>query len=76
MKRLIMATAAVLLLGGGIGIAQEDNAEKQSTHLAGHQNKAPGAPGYQQIGDDDKQFARAAEHAQRSLGFFMAALKA
>lgn len=51
-------------------------AEQESTHLAGRENKAAGPPGYQQVEDNDKQFNRATEHAQRSLGFFMAALKA
>lgn len=50
--------------------------QQETTHMAGRENKTPGAPGYQQVQDGDKQFDRAEEHAQRSLGFFIAALRA
>jgi uncharacterized protein YegJ (DUF2314 family) len=70
MRALIIATLALGLA------APLSAAEKETTHLAGHENKTPGAPGYQQVEDSDKQFDRATEQAQRSLGFFMAALKA
>jgi uncharacterized protein YegJ (DUF2314 family) len=76
MKRFIITTCTLLVFGSGLGLAQGEPAPQQASHLAGRENKSPGAPGYQQIADDDKQFARAAEHAQRSLGFFMAALQA
>ena len=44
--------------------------------MAGRAAKAPGHPGYAQVSDDDKQMDRAVENAQKSLGFFMAALRA
>lgn len=70
MKRFTTALLTALALVTARG------AEQETTHLSGRENKSPGAPGYQQVGDDDRQCERAAEHAQRSLGFFMAALKA
>jgi len=51
-------------------------AEEETTHLAGRGAKTPGHPGYMQVTDTDKAMERAVEHAQRSLGFFMAALRA
>jgi uncharacterized protein YegJ (DUF2314 family) len=50
--------------------------EEDTTHMAGREAKAPGHPGYTQVADDDKQMDRAVENAQKSLGFFMAALRA
>src|SRR5947209_8293155 len=76
MKAFLTAALAVIALGG-LGAAEQDQQPQQeTTHLAGRENKTPGAPGYQQVNDGDKQFDRAEEHAHRSLGFFMAALKA
>lgn len=49
--------------------------DQEATHMSGRENKQPGAPGYQQVQDGDKQFARAHEQAQRTLGLFIAALK-
>jgi uncharacterized protein YegJ (DUF2314 family) len=71
MKRKLTAAFAFCLV-----VPALQAAEQESTHLAGRENKAPGPPGYQQVDDNDKQFDRATEQAQRSLGFFIAALKA
>lgn len=70
MKVFATALLAAIALGGAHA------AEEETTHLSGRENKAPGPPGYQHVADGDKQCERAAEHAQRSLGFFMAALRA
>ncbi|MGI8436907.1 MAG: YegJ family protein [Chthoniobacterales bacterium] len=70
MKKITTTLLAVLALGGICA------AEDTTTHLSGRENKAPGVPGYQKIEDNDKQCERAAEKAQRALGFFMAALRA
>jgi uncharacterized protein YegJ (DUF2314 family) len=71
MKALFTAVFALCLLAPAM-----HGAEQESTHLSGQENKAAGPPGYQQVEDNDKQFDRATEQAQRSLGFFIAALKA
>ena len=51
-------------------------AEEETTHMAGRAAKTPGHPGYVHVADNDKAMEHAVEHAQRSLGFFMAALHA
>lgn len=71
MKRIVIATFTACLLTPLLQAA-----EQESNHLAGRENKSSGPPGYQQVDDNDKQFDRATERAQRELGFFMAALKA
>lgn len=48
----------------------------ETTHLAGRANKTPGQPGYLNISDDDKAMDQAVGHAQKSLGFFIAAFQA
>jgi uncharacterized protein YegJ (DUF2314 family) len=70
MKSFVTAVASVCALSALHGQEQE------TTHLSGRENKTPGAPGYQQVQDGDRQFDRAAEQAQRTLGFFIAALRA
>lgn len=65
---LTMVLAASL---SGVAWGQTEN-----THLAARENKAPGAPGYQKVADNDKAMDKAVEHARKSLGFFIAALKA
>src|SRR3978361_2370201 len=70
MKKLTIALLGILAAGN------LPAAEQETTHLAGHENKTAGAPGYQQVEDNDKQCDRGVQHAQRSLGFFMAALRA
>ena len=63
----------ILFLAAGLAAFAD---EEESTHMAGQAVKAPGHPGYQQVAEEDKQMDRAVEHAQRSLGFFMAVLRA
>jgi uncharacterized protein YegJ (DUF2314 family) len=67
---LIALLSSIALTSGAWG------AEGETTHLAGRAVKAPGHPGYVQVPDDDKAMDRAVEHSQRSLGFFMAVLRA
>ena len=50
-------------------------AQSESTHLAGQANKTPGHPGYLNVLDNDKAMDEAVAHAQKSLGFFIAALQ-
>jgi uncharacterized protein YegJ (DUF2314 family) len=51
-------------------------AAEETTHMSGQENKAPGHPGYLNVADNDKAMDQAVNHAQRSLGFFIVALKA
>jgi hypothetical protein len=69
--KMFKVTLILFLAAGLPGFAQEE----ASTHMAGRDVKEPGRPGYQQVADEDKQMDRAVEHAQRSLGFFMAVLR-
>jgi len=71
MKIFYIALVGLFTLTMGLRAAEEE-----STHLAGRAVKTPGHPGYMQVADNDKAMERAVEHAQRSLGFFMAALRA
>jgi uncharacterized protein YegJ (DUF2314 family) len=66
---LITLLAAIALTNGGW-------AAEETTHMAPREVKAPGRPGYNQVEDNDKAMDRAVERAQRSLAFFMAALRA
>jgi uncharacterized protein YegJ (DUF2314 family) len=70
--KLFFAALTIALLGA----AGQGAAEEETTHMAGRSAKAPGHPGYQQVSDDDQQMDRAVENAQKSLAFFMAALRA
>jgi uncharacterized protein YegJ (DUF2314 family) len=51
-------------------------AEQDTGQTASPATSASGKTGYAKVSDDDKQIDRAVENAQRTLGFFMAALKA
>ncbi len=57
-------------------IAAAQAPEEETGGTVGREAKQPGHPGYAQVADDDKQMDRAVENAQKSLGFFMAALRA
>lgn len=70
MKTFLVALLGLAVLTRGVWAAEE------TSHMAPRQVKTPGHPGYNQIADNDKAMDRAVEHAQRSLGFFMAALRA
>jgi uncharacterized protein YegJ (DUF2314 family) len=67
-----MKTVLAFLFVLAIGATAQ--AQSESTHLAGRANKTPGHPGYLSVADDDKAMDRAVDHAQKSLGFFIAAL--
>jgi uncharacterized protein YegJ (DUF2314 family) len=71
MKPFLIALLTFIPLNAGVWAAEEETG-----HIAGRAAKAPGHPGYAQVSDDDKQMDRAVENAQKSLGFFMAALHA
>jgi uncharacterized protein YegJ (DUF2314 family) len=71
MKPFLIALLTFVPLTVGVWAAEEETG-----HMAGRAAKAPGHPGYAQVSDDDKQMDRAVENAQKSLGFFMAALRA
>lgn len=71
MKPLLIALLVFVPLIAGVWAAEEETG-----HMAGRAAKAPGHPGYAQVSDDDKQMDRAVENAPKSLGFFMAALRA
>ncbi len=58
-----------------LAIAATSRGQSESTHMAGRDTKTPGHPGYLSVADDDKEMDRAVDHAQKSLGFFIAALK-
>ena len=58
-----------------LALAAPALAAEETTHLAGRSNKAPGHPGYLNVKDDDKAMDRAVDRAQKSLGFFIAALQ-
>ncbi|HJT80384.1 MAG TPA: DUF2314 domain-containing protein [Chthoniobacterales bacterium] len=63
---IIASTAAV-----SVSLAAD-----QPVHLAGRGAKIPNSTGYFNVEDSDKTMKRAVDQAQRSLGFFIAALKA
>ena len=71
MKTFFIALLVLFTLTIGLRAAEEE-----TTHLVGRAAKMPGHPGYMQVTDSDKAMEHAVEHAQRSLGFFMAALRA
>src|SRR4029077_19973604 len=55
----------------GAGLAAE-----KTTHISAQENKVPSHPGYLTVKDNDKAMDGAVAHAQKSLGFFIAAFKA
>ncbi|HEY4256149.1 MAG TPA: DUF2314 domain-containing protein [Candidatus Udaeobacter sp.] len=68
MKRFFITLLAILSFGmRAVPAAEQDT---------GRVTPASGDPGYAQVSDNDKQMDRAVENAQRTLGFFIAALKA
>ncbi len=66
----------LLILAAALALAGNASAANESTHLAGHADKAPGPPGYTTVRDNDKAMQRAVAHARGSFGFFLAALRA
>ena len=71
MKIFLITWLALPVLTIGVRAAEEE-----TSHIAGRAAKTQGHPGYAHVADNDKAMERAVEHAQRSLGFFMAALHA
>jgi uncharacterized protein YegJ (DUF2314 family) len=72
MKILFVTLLGVLSFGvGAVPAAGQDTGQ-----TAGRETTKPGPRGYAKVSDDDKQMDRAVENAQRTLGFFMAALHA
>jgi uncharacterized protein YegJ (DUF2314 family) len=72
MKLILITFLGVL----SFGIRAVPAAEEETGNSASRQTIAPGSGDYSSVSDDDKQMDRAVESAQRTLGFFMAALKA
>ena len=72
MKILLITLFAVLL----IGIRAVPAADQDTRQTASGQTAASDKSGYANVSDNDKQMDRAVENAQRTLGFFMAALRA
>lgn len=72
MKRsFVILLVSLLPLAVRVGAAEEENTEN-----AGRTPTATSPPGYAHVSDADQQMDRAVENAQKSLGFFIAALKA
>lgn len=67
----LLSTLLITLAAAGAACAQTE-----TTHLAGRENKMPGPPGYVNVPDKDRAMDRAMNHAQHSLGFFIAVLRA
>jgi uncharacterized protein YegJ (DUF2314 family) len=72
MKLFFIAFIGIL----SFGISAVPAAEQDTGQTASPATSASGKSGYAKVSDDDKQMDRAVENAQRTLGFFMAALKA
>src|SRR6202011_4255901 len=65
MKPFLITLLGLLVLPRGVWAAEEESA-----------TAGVARPGYAKVSDDDNQMDRAVENAQRTLGFFMAALRA
>jgi uncharacterized protein YegJ (DUF2314 family) len=77
MKLLFVGLLSLLAMSAGIWAAEEETTQTttQAEQSAGGEATAPGRTDCAQVGDNDKQMDRAVENAQRTLGFFMAALR-
>jgi uncharacterized protein YegJ (DUF2314 family) len=73
MKMIFLSSALALAL---LFLTPAPAAQEKARQTAEPQTKQSVQPGYAQVADEDKQMDRAAENAQKSLGFFMAALRA
>jgi uncharacterized protein YegJ (DUF2314 family) len=78
MKIFLGVLFSAFAMTTGVWAAEEETTQTagQAEQPAGREATAPGQPDYAQVGDNDKQMDRAVENAQRTLGFFMAAVKA
>jgi len=72
MKLFFIAIFGIL----SFGIRSVPAAEQDTGQTASRETTASGNSGYAKVSDDDRQMDRAIENAQRTLGFFIAALKA
>jgi uncharacterized protein YegJ (DUF2314 family) len=72
MKRFFIIFLGLFALGTRVVPATEQGAPQTATD----ETTASARPGYAKVSDDDKKMDRAVENAQRTLGFFMAALHA
>jgi len=68
-----MKTFLTLLTITSLGSAA---AATDSSHLAGREDKAPGAPNFAMISDNDHAMERAVKTARHTLPFFVAVLRA
>jgi uncharacterized protein YegJ (DUF2314 family) len=71
MKQFLVTLVATLVCAGGLRAAEPEVAESAASPDNTRANS-----GYAQVSNDDPQMARAVEDAQRTLGFFMAAVRA
>lgn len=65
-----------LLVIFSFGIAAVAAAQQDTEQTATGEPTASNGSNYENVSDDDKQMDRAVENAQRTLGFFIAALRA
>jgi uncharacterized protein YegJ (DUF2314 family) len=73
----LMKLFLITLLGiVSFGIGAVPAAEQDTRQTSSDETPASGKSSYANVSDNDKQMDRAVENAQRTLGFFMAALKA
>jgi uncharacterized protein YegJ (DUF2314 family) len=73
----LMKLFLITLLGiVSFGIGAVPAAEQDTRQTSSGETPASGKSSYANVSDNDKQMDRAVENAQRTLGFFMAALKA
>jgi uncharacterized protein YegJ (DUF2314 family) len=72
MKPIFITFLAIL----SFGVRAVPAAEQNTGDTTGRETPAPRQGDYSNVSDDDKQMDRAVENAQRTLGFFMAALHA
>jgi uncharacterized protein YegJ (DUF2314 family) len=72
MKLFLITLLGIL----SFGIRAVPAAEQETAETAGNDTAASSKSSYAKVSDNDKQMDRAVENAQRTLGFFMAALRA
>ena len=72
MKLFLITLLGIL----SFGIRAVPAAEQETAETAGNETAASSKSSYAKVWDNDKQMDRAVENAQRTLGFFMAALRA
>src|SRR2546430_16715644 len=76
MNLSIVALLGSFVLVAGAWAAEEEKTQTQPTTAGTAATSSAAHPDYAHCGDDDKEMGRAVENAQRTLGFFMAALRA